>query len=215
MKNKNYYNLLKQEKIIIQGHFKLNAGNHADTYIQKDNILHEYNTRSKTTKILSKICKMMMYEHLVSSHDITENDFVITGPAIAGTMFALPVANKLEMQFVYCEKQVENYKTIMHFRPSHANFIKNKKVIIIEDIITTGTNVVKTIDAILECKAEPFAVICIWNRKNWEFKPENYYNFKNQLPIKRFESIINENVNDYTPEECIQCKNNIPLDILK
>lgn len=211
MKNKPYYNLLLDQNIVIDGHFKLNAGNHADTYIQKDKILHKNITREVTTKLLTNICKIILT-------NINYNDFVITGPAIAGAMFALPVADKLKLQFAYCEKKIIKYidnngdkqdKTIMHFRPDHAKFIYSKKVIIIEDIITTGRNIIKTISAIEKCNAEAFAVVYIWNRGDWQFKPEGY------LSKKRFNGIIDKNVDSWLPEECEKCKHNIPLTQLK
>lgn len=206
MKNEEYYDLLLDQNIIIDGHFELNSGNHTSAYIQKDKILHRYITREKTTKLLTNICKTML-------RNTKYNDFIITGPAVTGTIFALPIANKLKLQFVYCEKIIKyiynnddrQERKFMHFRPDNAKFIKGKKVIIVKDIITTGKNVIKTIAAIEKYNAEVFAVIYIWNIGNWKFK------LKEQLQRTYFDGIIDKNIDNWTPDECIYCKHDIPL----
>ena len=226
-------NMLKDSKIIKNGHFLLRSGLHSDTYIQKDDILiPPYIRNLIVDQIVTKCVKFLNLQ--VRNRTGKYEDYVITGPATAGSSFAILVADKLELPFVYCEKenlekdiidifhhtlskgtlhntkdyikQLKN-KRKMVFRPNFAKFLvkpKNKKVIIVEDIITTGGSVDKTIEAVNKCGATVDCIVSIWNRGNYE--PIN------SLIIN---SLINKNVVSYKPEDCPMCKNNIELTTLK
>ncbi len=198
----NVIELLKSNNIIIEGHFKLTSGNHSNIYIQKDLIHHFPEAYSQVQNAL---------EHL-------SNDFkfdVITGPAIAGAVIARDIATLRKVPFVYPEKiidlkELENniyqisemlynndLPTKMTFRRGHDKFINGKRILIIEDIITTGKSIKQTADVIYQCGGTVSGVVAIWNRCGW-----------NEI---RTSSIINQSVEHFSPEECPLCKSNIPL----
>jgi orotate phosphoribosyltransferase len=167
----------------MNGHFLLTKGDHSDTYIQKDSILHHHD-------VFTDIINIMRNEayYYLSGFD------VVTGPALAGVVFAAPVAVFLSSSLVYPEK----IDGKMKFRRGHDKFIKGKKVLLIEDIITTGGSVVDTIKAIEECGGIPHGVIAIWNRSGWKH---------DTVPVI---SLIDKNVKSWKPSECKLCKEGIP-----
>jgi len=71
--------------------------------------------------------------------------------------------------------------------------------LLIEDIITTGNSVQKTIDSIEHNGGRLVGVIAIWNRSGWE--PSNY----------RIESLINDPVDSWESDECPLCKEGVLL----
>ena len=190
-----YENLLKGN-VILEGHFKLTSGRHSDVYINKDAI---YKNPTLFNIVILEI------EHKIRGSGIQCD--VITAPPIAGTILAAPISLLLNKIFVYPEKVNKvmypgNQESRMEFRRGYDKTIKDKKVFIVEDIITTGGSVQQLANAILDCGGHIVGVISIWNRSNWKLdKCENY-------------TLINKPVQSWLPEECPICndeKNRIPL----
>lgn len=164
---------LKEKGVIYNGHFLLSSGKHSDIYINKDAI---YSIPKLFSFIINEFSDI-----LNNFEDDDEDDIeydIITGPAIAGAVLAAPIANKLNKIFVYPEKAIDaqfvgfpNSKivktNIMKFRRGYNKIIKNKKVVVIEDVITTGSSVQRTIDAIELCGGKCVAILAIWNRTGW------------------------------------------------
>ncbi len=178
-----YIEELEKYNIIKKGHFNLTSGRHSDTYINKDSI---YCTPGLYEHITLKMARMISEEFICD---------VITGPAIAGAVLATTIAQFLGKTFIYPEKIDGN----MVFRRGYDKILKNEEVVLVEDIITTGGSVNKTIGAIEECGGEVTGIIVIWNRTNWS------------TDKCKTLSIINEPVESWEPESCPLCAKNIPL----
>ena len=177
--------LLKAHDIIKEGHFKLTSGRHSNSYINKDAI---YCNPFLYRKVYTEMWQMIKkYENNID---------LVTGPAIAGAILAQPLASLLgDKIFVYPEKIDDK----MVFRRGYDKIIKNKRVWITEDIITTGGSVEKTIQAINNCDGEVLGTSVIWNRG--DYKPSKGL----------FLPMINEAVYSHLPENCPECANNIKL----
>ena len=186
---------LEKANVIKRGHFLLTSGRHSDTYINKDSIF----------------CNPVLFNDIINVMFLKAQkwDFdVITGPAIAGAVLAAPLSYYLGKIFVYPEKVLtepyyqdkKNYE--MKFRRGYDKVLKDKKVLIVEDIITTGGSVLKTIDSIYDCGGVPGMVLAIWNRSGWS---------NNHCEV---DSLINEKVESWDQDEhgnCPDCHNGIPL----
>ena len=194
---------LQTANIIKKGHFLLTSGNHSDTYIQKDIIHHHPEAFFKITNWLNFLVGDYKYDY-------------ITGPALAGAIIARVIATDTHIPFVYPEKVIDYDKLNemepkmqldiitkkeipfkMKFRRGHDKFIKGKRGLIVEDIITTGGSVEETATAMKLNKSIVVGVVSIWNRGYWNFYPNS--------------SIIKDKVEHFNPSDCQQCKDNIPL----
>lgn len=189
--------LFEKYGVIKTGHFKLTSGKHSAQYINKDAI---YSNPMLFDKVVTEMWdKINGYRHTFD---------IITGPAIAGAVLAAPISllfyDRIPIYpeqtiFVYPEKINEK----MVFRRDYDKVLKHKKVWVVEDIITTGNSVEKTIMAIRDCGGSVVGISAIWNRGAW--KPNN-------LIGCQFLSLISEGVPSYWPDECPYCKENrIPL----
>lgn len=126
-----YYDIVKA------GHFLLTSGKHSGEYVNKDAI---YCIPELFSFITSKIYSIILNKFHSDDFD------VITGPAIAGAILAAPVALKLNKIFVYPEKAIYSELAkdpndgvvdtkIMKFNRGYDKILKDKRVIIVEDII--------------------------------------------------------------------------------
>ena len=199
---------LAMDEVIKEGHFKLTSGRHSRVYINKDDI---YSNESLFRTVVNMMCTAIVLDY--GYFDI------ITGPAIAGAVLAAPISLNLGKPFVYPEKKMELSResymchgephfynnivsTGMEFRRGYDKKLKGKRVVIVEDIITTGKSVNQTIDAIKECGGTVDKIFAIWNRTGAFFSPPTDGDVI---------SLINEYVESWDEKECELCKEGIPL----
>lgn len=181
--------LLEQENDIIRkGHFILSSGLHSDTYINKDAV---WTYPEIMSEIINEYCQLILESEI-------EYDF-ISGVAISGAVIAAPIAILLKKPFVYPEK--DNDKFI--FQRGFDGKIRNKNIILIEDILTTGRSIAKVRDAIINCGGNIVGLFTLWNRLD-------------QINLNALcKSIISKPLSIYNQSDCPLCKNNIMINLLK
>ena len=180
------YNKYKENGIVKEGHFKLTSGRHSNLYVNKDAIYCNPELLDMTE---SAIINTVIHTIPIEKYD------VVTGPALAGAILAVPVAMDSSKRFIYPEK----IDGKMVFRRGYEHVIPGKKILIVEDIITTGGSVQKTADAITALSGIVVGVISIWNRSGWQLEgAENM-------------TLIDKSVDSWEPEDCPLCKDKIPL----
>ncbi len=177
----------KKTNIIKDGHFKLTSGRHSGVYNDKDALY-------SSQYFYETVCQL-------TDRLIPERYDFITGPAVAGAVLASAVchdinAHSLETcRFVYPEKIAGEMK----FRRGYDKLLDGKNVLIVEDVITTGGSIVKTIESIEYNGGVVVEIIAIWNRSDWRHE---------DIPTI---SLFNEPAISWTPEHCPLCQNGIPL----
>jgi orotate phosphoribosyltransferase len=186
--------LLDKKNVIKNGHFKLTSGRHSDTYINKDSIF-----------CIPELFELIILEMSLNIRNSFQFD-IITGPAIAGAVLAAPIANSLGTIFIYPEKidlyafDYEIEDTVMEFRRGYDKVLENNvKVVIVEDIITTGKSINMTIEAIEKHGAQVSGIVAIWNRTGWKTDKCSTI------------SLIDKPVESWEPESCPLCVEGIPL----
>lgn len=186
-------NLLKKHGIIKEGHFLLSSGRHSDKDILKD-LIWQYPLLSSgiTSSLAAKV------------HAKIGLDFdMVVGPALAGAVLAVGIAHLLTKPFAYSEKIQFD---IMAFRRGFSLMINNKKVVVIEDVITTSSSVRAVTDAVWKCGGEVIAVVCMWNR-NPELKELDFPGVA-IIPIL---SLVAKKIESWDEKDCPLCVKGIPL----
>lgn len=146
--------LKRLEAIITESHIVYTSGRHGSAYVNKDAIyLHTQET--------SKLCEQMA--SFYSNYEID----VIAGPTVGGVILSQWVAYYLsskrgkEVLSVFAEED-ENKNRI--FKRGYDKLIANKKVLIVEDILTTGGSVKKMVEAVRALGGEVVGCVAICNR---------------------------------------------------
>jgi orotate phosphoribosyltransferase len=148
-------NILKSVGAVITGdHFVYTSGKHGEVYINKDALYPH-------TKETSEVCRMMA--EMFKDKDVE----AVVGPALGGIILSQWVAHHLsqikgkEIFGVYTEKdEVENQV----LRRGYDQVIKGKKVLVVEDLTTTGGSVKKVVETVRQAGAEVVAVCVMVNR---------------------------------------------------
>ena len=144
--------LLKKSDALLEGHFLLSSGKHSDRYIQCAKLIQHPEYCKEVSEIIAEKLK--------------ENNIDVdlcVGPAMGGVIISYEVAKALGVDAIFTER-VDNEMTLRR----GFEIQKGAKVIIVEDVITTGKSSFETVDVIRSCGAEVVALTSIVNRSNKE-----------------------------------------------
>ena len=136
-------NILKKTDALLEGHFVLSSGLHSSKYIQCAKLL-------SFPFLAEKICKSLANK-IKKKH---KNIDLILAPAMGGVIIGYEVGKLLKKETIFCERVSGKFKLRRGFEIK-----KGAKVLIIEDVITTGKSslecvkLIKKADAKLICFA--------------------------------------------------------------
>jgi len=174
--------IFKKTEALLTGHFLLTSGRHSDRYFQCAKVL-QYPEHAE------KLCKM-----IANNFRGAEIDTVIA-PAIGGLVVGQEVARQLNKRFIFAEREDKK----LSLRRGYS-LNENEKVLVCEDVVTTGGSVFEVIDIVKSNKAEVVGVGFIVDRSNGKV------NFK----YPQFSTLKMEVVS-YLPNECPLCREDIEL----
>ena len=124
--------IYKDANALLDGHFLLASGNHSARYLQSAKVLEYPQKASILTDTLAKMVK-----------DANIEVDTVCAPALGGVLAGYELARSLDVRSIFVEKQNGGMVLRRGFE------IKpNEKVIICEDIITTGGSALKAAQAI-------------------------------------------------------------------
>ncbi len=147
---KNSLAVLKRTNALLEGHFVLSSGLHSSKYIQCAKLLSYPHLASNICKSLSKKIKK----------NFKKIDIILS-PAMGGIIIGYEIGKLLKKETIFCERVSGKFKLRRGF------FIKkNSKVLIIEDVITTGKSTLECEKLIKKAKAKFLGLACIIDRSN-------------------------------------------------
>ena len=154
--------IYKKTNALQEGHFVLSSGLHSSIYLQSAIVL----SFPKYLKIISK----NLADLIQSKLNINIIDVVVS-PAMGGVIIGSKIGEELEKQSIFLERVNGKLSLRRGF-----NIKKKSKVIIIEDVITTGKSSKECIAALQDYQAEVLGVFSIVNRsmKNTNFNICSY-----------------------------------------
>ncbi len=177
--------VLKKTEALKEGHFILSSGLHSPQYIQCAKLLSFPNKAEKVCKSLaSKIKK-----------NFKKIDIILS-PAMGGIVIGYEIGRILKIETIFCERVNGKFKLRRGF-----NIKPKSKVLIIEDVITTGKSSLECVKIIKSLKASLAGFACIIDRSN-----------KKQLKIKnKIISQIKLNIPTYNKNKLPDSLKKIPI----
>ncbi len=183
MDRKEAFRIFEETGALQNGHFLLSSGLHSPQYFQCALVL-------QYPHYLEKFCSEIR-EYFYEEEDIQ----LVIAPAIGGIMVAQELARQLGVRFIFAER--ENDKMTLrrgfHIEP-------HEKILIVEDVITTGSSVQEVIDIVEKAKGYAVGVGAIVDRS------EGQIDFG--MPL--FATVQVKAVT-YKPDRCPLCSQKIPL----
>ena len=140
--------VLKRTNALLEGHLVLSSGLHSTKYVQ--------------------CAKLLSYPHLAKdfclslSKKIKKNfkkiDLILS-PAMGGVIIGYEIGRLLKKQTIFCERVEGKFKLRRGF-----SIKKKNKVLIIEDVITTGKSTLECAKLVNKYKATVIGLACLIDR---------------------------------------------------
>lgn len=179
---------------IKNSHIIGTSGKHLSEYLNKDALYPH-------TQLTSEVCQMMAEK--VKDLDVD----VVVGPAMGGVILSqwlayhLSLIKKREILSVFTEKKTDGEGH--EFKRGYDKFVKEKSVLIVEDILTTGGSAKNAIEAVKKAGGKPMAIIVLVNRSP-ESVDENYFG------ISLF-TLESRKFNSYEEADCPMCQAGVAI----
>ena len=142
--------VLKKTKALLEGHFVLSSGLHSPQYVQCAKLL-SYPKKSE------KFCKSLSTKIKKKFKKID----IILSPAMGGIVIGYIIGNLLNKETIFCERV--NGKFILR---RGFSIKKNSKVLIVEDVITTGKSSLECARLVKKYKSKVVGYACLINRSS-------------------------------------------------
>ncbi|MFN2461532.1 MAG: orotate phosphoribosyltransferase [Candidatus Velthaea sp.] len=171
---------LQRRGAILDGHFKLSSGRHSNRFVQKFRVLEDPRMVEDVARAL--VARVRAFAPTV-----------VVSAAVGGIILGYECARQLETLGLFVEK--EHGAPVL--RRGFA-LIPADRVLVVEDVVTTGLSVREVIDVVRAQGAPVVAVGIIVRRADTDFG----------VPA---EALLDLPIESYTPDSCPQCAAAVPL----
>jgi orotate phosphoribosyltransferase len=180
--DENILQALKDADAIRTGHFVLTSGRHSDTYVQCARILED----PALVTLLAKTAVERLPEELQVD--------LVAAPAVGGLIIGFAVAQALGVKFIFSEREEGR----MVFRRAF-EVPAGARVLVVEDVVTTGGSVGEVIELVREAGGEVAGVVSLIDRGGDK---------KFDAP---FWPLLQLEVESWAPESCGLCADEVPV----
>lgn len=174
--------IFQENQALLKGHFQLSSGLHSEKYLQCALVLQH----PKLAKILGKTLAEQF-----NARGIT----TVVSPALGGLIIGHEVAKALGTRFIFTERQEGRMVLRRGF-----SIEPGEKVIVIEDVFTTGGSTKEVMEVVKSLGGEVAAVGAIIDRSDQDIDfgvPGKY--------------LLKLNIKTYEPAKCPLCKEGLPV----
>ena len=179
LSHKKSLDILRKTNALLEGHFVLSSGLHSSKYIQCAKLLSFPHKAEKICKSLAgKINKKF------------KNFDLILSPAMGGIIIGYEIGRLLKKETIFCERVKGKFQLRRGFQIK-----KGSKVLIIEDVITTGKSSMECVKLIKNSKAKLIGFATIIDRSsknNLKIKKNIVSHLKISVPTYKKNKIPNE-----------------------
>ena len=170
LSHKKSLNILKKTNALLEGHFILSSGLHSSKYIQCAKLLSFPN-------LAEKICKSLANKIKKKYKKID----LILAPAMGGIIIGYEIGRLLKKETIFCERVEGKFTLRRGF-----NIKKGARVLIIEDVITTGKSSLECVKLIKKSNAKLVGFASIIDRsskKSLKIKTKIVSHLKIDVPV--------------------------------
>lgn len=191
--------ILEEAQAIVKGHFVLKSGNHSSHYINKDAVYTDPHTVSNLGMDMGQ-----PFTDFIRKERGLPNIDVVIGPAIGGVVLAHCVGKHIAydrkgtLRTIFADKDGDGFV----IKRGYDKFVTDKHVLVVEDILTTGSSVKATVEAIRRVGGIVEGVAAICNRGNVTAE---------QLTVPQLVSLLVLEMHSWMPENCALCVQGVPI----
>ena len=169
--------ILRETGAFLEGHFLLSSGKHSGGYCQCAKLLR---FPDLAAEVLSTVVKKL------EGVEITK----VCGPAMGGVLVAYELGRQLGKENIFTERKDGEMQLRRGFEVGPGD-----KILITEDVVTTGKSTMETVKALEDLGAEVIGLACIVDRRAPGV----------EVPFPLYSAVKLE-IDAYDPEDCPLCK---------
>jgi orotate phosphoribosyltransferase len=173
---------LEEADAIRHGHFVLTSGRHSDSYVQCARVLED----PRLTMALAETAVQRLPEGIQID--------LVAAPAVGGLIIGFAVAHALGVKFIFSERE----RGKMVFRRAF-EVQPGTRVLVVEDVVTTGGSVAEVIDLVREAGGECVGVVSLIDRGG-----EKAFN-------DPFWPLLQLDVESWGADSCSLCADGVPV----
>ncbi|MBE7010230.1 MAG: orotate phosphoribosyltransferase [Ruminococcaceae bacterium] len=174
--------ILKEAGVLQEGHFLLTSGRHSEKYLQCAKIF-------QYTKYSEELCAALAEKYKDAGVEL------VIGPAIGAIQMSYEVSRHLGVKNIFAERENGEMTLRRNFE-----ITPGQRVLVVEDVVTTGGSVREVIDIVKKHGGEVVGVGVVVDRTGGKI------DFG--VPL---ESVISLDVVSYEPDDCPLCREGKPL----
>lgn len=174
--------IFTKSKALLTGHFRLTSGRHSSQYMQCAQVL-------QYPEYASRLCRDLAERFAGMKVD------TVIGPALGGIIVAYEVGRAMGVRTIFTERE----QGVMSLR---RGFIiePGEKVLVVEDVVTTGGSVKEVIEVVRQKGGEVAGVGVLVDRSNG----------KVDFGVKT-EAVLPMEIQSYDPGDCPLCREGLPV----
>ncbi len=184
----------KVNAVITDSHIVYTSGRHGSAYVNKDAIYPH-------TGDTSRLCQAIAQEY------VNDGIEVVIAPAIGGVILSQWTAHHLgelmatEVLSLYAEKSEDGHSFVI--KRGYDRLIKGKRVLVVEDVLTTGGSVKAVIEAVRELGGEVVGVGVLCNRGGITAEDIG--------GVPKMTALVNVNLESWPESQCPLCEKQVPI----
>jgi len=173
--------LLREAGAILDGHFLLTSGRHSGVYVEKFRLLERPQLTAR-------------FAEPIAEHFREANAEIIVGPLTGGVLLAHEVAKILGTPIAFPERFHDHFEWRRGFK-----LREGQRVLIVEDVITTGRTMNEVMAAVRSTGAEVIGIGCMVCRGKIRLEPTPF-------------SVVSLNLGTFSPDRCPLCHKGMPIE---
>jgi orotate phosphoribosyltransferase len=175
--------IFKKENAYLTGHFLLSSGLHSPNYMQCALVMQKPWVAEKLCKALGRKLKGCKIDAVI-------------GPALGGMVVSYEMGRALKVRSLFAERVDGSFVLRRGF-----SIKRNERLLVVEDVITTGKSIYEVIDLVEGLGAKIEAVASLVDRSDGA-----------AVFAQDFHSLLKIHIKTYRPEDCPLCREHrIPI----
>lgn len=182
------------QALVVNSHVVYTSGKHGSAYVNKDAIYPH-------TELTSQLCRQ-----IAETWKSTPIDAVLA-PALGGIIlsqwiaFHLSEMHKKDILGIYAEKDGDSFIV----KRGYDELVREKNVLLVEDILTTGGSIKKVVEVVRKIPANIVGVAALCNRGGITEKDIG--------GVPRLTSLFSVDLQAWELQDCKLCKENVPINV--
>ena len=177
--------------LLMDGHFVYSCGSHGAGWIAKDLVNLDPHRPLRLGELLARACDAL-----------TPRPELVCGPALGGLICAQVTALALNLPFVFAERAWHDGQQVFELHRGFDEFVKDKRVLVVDDVINTGFSIDLTIDSVRAAGGTINTAAAWINRGNV---------YAEGLGVEAFIYLDEIELPSWTAETCPLCQTGVPV----